>query len=206
MITALLLSVLLGTTATVVLIIYLIDRINRLEQASRIAQLNQPIMSAPQEVTVDNGFMGFQGKALWDVMCGKIPEGFNGDDLIALKPRYDQVLQKHIETVFMQGKADAENGIPAKIPSPGVMLAMLRGEVRSWLPPANIAIIYKIGYEYANAPNDQHTYLSSSLDETTADLYSRVDITLSSPFSAKLVQNANQDTGPIEAIEADPLD
>ncbi len=204
MITALLLSVLLGTTATVVLIIYLIDRINRLEQASRKAQFNQPIGATQQAVTQDNGFLGFQGKALWDVMCGKVPEGFNPDDLIALKPRYEQVIQKHIDTIFSQGKADAENGIPAKNPSPGIMLSMLRGEVRSWLPPANVAVIYKIGYEAGNAREDQIAYLATSLDETVGDIYSRVEITLAASFSSRLLMPADIETEASAPIEPKP--
>ncbi len=195
MITALLLSVLLGTTATVVLIIYLIDRINRLEQASRLAQLNQPAAPSQLAVAQDNGFLGFQGKALWDVMCGKVPEGFNPDDLIALKPRYEQVIQKHIDTIFSQGKADAENGIPSKNPSPGIILPMLRGEVRSWLPPANVAVIYKIGYEFANAREDQLNYLATSLDETVGDLFARVEITLGTLFSTRLLTPNESESG-----------
>ena len=30
------------------------------------------------EPKADNGFLGFEGKALWDVMSGKLPEGQRG--------------------------------------------------------------------------------------------------------------------------------
>ena len=82
----------------------------------------------------DNGFLGFDGKGLWDVMSGKLPEGFNEDDVVALKPRFEQVLQKHIDQVFNKGVQDAKDGSPAKNPKPTTPIKMLRGEIQSWLP------------------------------------------------------------------------
>ena len=130
MITTLLLAVLFGTAATVVLIIYLIDRINILESKAFTGK-----ESGNQEgPKADNGFLGFDGKGLWDVMSGKLPEGFNEDDVVALKPRFEQVLQKHIDQVFNKGVQDAKDGSPAKNPKPTTPIKMLRGEIQSWLP------------------------------------------------------------------------
>jgi len=183
MITTLLLSVLFGTAATVVLMIYLIDRVNTLERATKAVAADSSSSAAED----NNGFLGLAGKALWDVMSGKIPEGFNRDDLTALKPRYEQVLQKHIEQSFAKGASDCREGSPADNPKPTASIKMLRGEVQSWLPPQHVANIYKLGYESVNATEENLNHLRTSLDETTETLYTRTDLDIKQPYSQRLL-------------------
>jgi len=183
MITTLLLSVLFGTAATVILMIYLIDRVNTLERATKAVAADSNSSRAED----DNGFMGLSGKALWDVMSGKIPEGFNPDDLIALKPRYEQVLQKHIEQSFAKGAKDSQEGSPADNPKPTATIKMLRGEVQSWLPPQHVANIYKLGYESVNTTEENLNHLRTSLDESTETLYTRTELDIKQPYSQRLL-------------------
>ena len=76
MTTILLITVLLGITAAVILMIYLIDKINQLEQytienlqvdTSRIPEPS----NAPLSSSAKNSLSGLAGKNLWDAMCGK---------------------------------------------------------------------------------------------------------------------------------------
>ena len=152
MVTILLLAVLLGTAAAVILIIYLIDRVNRLEKitAANGEQSNDKNLDS----NADSGFLGLKGKALWDAMCGKPPEGFNSNDLVALKPRYEHVLKKHIESVFAEGLDHAQSGDTAKKPKPTSVISTLRGSVESWLPPQHISTIYNVAFESASASED----------------------------------------------------
>ena len=161
MITSLLLAVLFGTAATVVLIIYLIDRINVLESKALISKDS----GNKDEPKKDNGFLGFEGKP-----CGmwwrRLPEGFNEDDLVALKPRFGQVLQKHIDQIFSKGVEDFKEGVPAKNPKPTASIKMLRGEIQSWLPPQHVSTIYKVGYDSVNTEPENLDHLRTSLDES----------------------------------------
>lgn len=186
MITTLLLAVLFGTAATVVLIIYLIDRINILESKALIGK----DVSENSEAKADNGFLGFDGKALWDVMSGKLPDGFNEDDIVALKPRFEQVLQKHIDQTFTKGVEDFKEGVPAKNPKPTAMIKMLRGEIQSWLPPQHVSTIYKVGYDSVSAEPENLDHLRASLDESAETLFTRTDLQLKQSFSERLIQSS----------------
>ena len=197
MITSLLLAVLFGTAATVVLIIYLIDRINILESKALISK--DP--GNKDEPKKDNGFLGFEGKALWDVMSGKLPEGFKEDDLVALKPRFEQVLQKHIDQTFAKGAEDFKEGVPANNPKPTASIKMLRGEIQSWLPPQHVSTIYKVGYDSVNTEPENLDHLRTSLDESAETLYARADLQIKQPFSARLMPNTSATTTDVDAVE-----
>jgi hypothetical protein len=201
MITTLLLAVLFGTAATVVLIIYLIDRINILESKALVSRDT----SEKSEPKADNGFLGFEGKALWDVMSGKLPEGFNAEDLVALKPRFEQVLQKHIEQTFAKGASDCREGVPAKNPKPTALIKMLRGEIQSWLPPQHVSTIYKVGYDTVNAEAENLEHLRASLDESAETLYTRTDLQIKSSFSERLITSDSADAES-DAIDENAVD
>jgi len=197
MITTLLLSVLFGTAATVILMIYLIDRVNTLERATKDVATNSHNAKAGD----DNGFLGLSGKALWEAMTGKIPKSFNPDDLIALKPRYEQVLQKHIEQSFAQGVRDCREGSPVDNPKSTATIKMLRCEVQSWLPPQHVANIYKLGYESVNVSEENLTHLRTSLDESVETLYTRTNLNIKQPYSQRLLPQPSGLTNDSEQTE-----
>ncbi len=62
-----LLAVFFGTAATIILIIYLIDRINRLERLT--LDNNGTVAERSPETPSDNYFLGLAGKMLWDPMA-----------------------------------------------------------------------------------------------------------------------------------------
>ena len=66
MITALLLAVFLGTAAAVILIIYLIDRVNRLEKIASARDDRADSKSSDNDA--DSSFLGLNSKPLWDAM------------------------------------------------------------------------------------------------------------------------------------------
>ena len=84
MTTVLLLAVFFGTAAAIVLIIYLIDRVNMLEIMTMENRTSSPEASVKADPNADSVFLGLSGKILWDAMSGKTPEGFNDNDLVAL--------------------------------------------------------------------------------------------------------------------------
>ena len=97
MATVLLVALLFGTLVAIILMIYLIDRVKILEFLSlRNNAAANAVSDANEVVAPENGFLGLSGKVLWDAMSGKLPEGFNEADLVALKTRFEYVLQNHI--------------------------------------------------------------------------------------------------------------
>ncbi len=186
MATVLLLAVLLGSLVAIILMIYLIDRVKRLEMLSIQASNNS---ASQPEAQSDNGFLGLSGKGLWDAMSGKIPDNFNQADLLALKPRFAFVLQNHIETLFKLGKKDASDGNVLGTPKNPVEISTLRGAISSWLPTQSAATIYKTGYESVEADEIDINRLSADLDEAASGLYARVEINNSPAFSERLLPN-----------------
>lgn len=200
MVTVLLLAVFLGTGAAVVLIIYLIDRVNRLEKMASISSSSE---KDKRPSNADNTFLGLSGKGLWDAMCGKPPEGFNSNDLVALKPRYEHVLKKHVVEVFNQGRNHSQSGDISKKPSPTFEVKTLRGSIESWMPPQHVSTIYNVGYESVNANEEDLMRLATSLDESTGLIYSRADITMAQPFSSLLLAASAQEEI-LDDLESDP--
>ncbi len=194
-----LLAVFFGTAATIILIIYLIDRINRLERLTLANSSTGPESSA--DTAGDNTFLGLAGKTLWDAMTGKSPDGFNNNDLIALKPRYEQLLKKHIERLFSEGVEDSQQGLPAKKPKVPTNISTLRGSVSSWIPPQHAATIYNAGFASVAAGSEEKVQLRASLDDATALLYSRTELNLQQPLSATLMpDDQNRDDELLEDL------
>jgi hypothetical protein len=184
-----LLAVFFGTAATIILIIYLIDRINRLERLT--LDNNATVAERNPETPGENKFLGLAGKMLWDAMTGKSPDGFNDNDLIALKPRYEQLLRKHIERLFAEGVEDSQKGAPAKRPKVPATIGILRGSISSWIPPQHAATIYNTGYASVTAGDEESAGLRADLDESTGLLYSRTELKQQQPFSETLMPSAD---------------
>lgn len=209
MTTILLITVLIGITAAVVLMVYLIDRINHLEQytidnlhtdqTTRIPETK----NLPGTPGTKNSLSGLSGKNLWDAMCGKEPEGVDPSEVSGIRSRYEIVLQKHIERIFEDGRNDAGNGLPQKTPKNPVDVSTLRGVVNSWIPPQHASTIYKVGYEFDRAQDGDMNRLSSSLDESCAVLYSRTDLGLAEPYSSRLLGSQEQTAEEISLTDSE---
>ena len=204
MTTILLITALLGITAAVVLMIYLIDRINNLEQYTienlRVADdVRIPeITNVPVPAASKNSISGLSGKNLWDAMCGKEPDGAEDVDIASIRSRYEVVLQKHIERIFEDGRTDSGNGSPPRTPKNPIDVSTLRGVVNSWIPPQHASTIYKVGYQFDKAEEGDMNRLSSSLDESCDVLYSRTDLIMAQPYSEKLLGLSSADAMPTE--------
>ena len=82
-----------GVLLLVILVLYLIDKINIIYQ--RQAQ------DASEPAYSDGLFGELVGKALWDAMSGIPLPGFDPKLVQDLKPHYEPVLRQHIEQTFL---------------------------------------------------------------------------------------------------------
>ena len=192
MATLLLVALLFGTLVAIILMIYLIDRVKRLEFLSLQNNAAANAVSDANEVVApENGFLGLSGKVLWDAMSGKLPEGFNEADLVALKTRFEYVLQNHIESLFKIGKKDRRDGNNPSTPKNPIEISTLRGVVLSWIPPQHASTLYKSGYESVDADDVTINRLKTDIDESVSTLFSRAGLTLKQSFSDKLMSQAS---------------
>ena len=208
-----LLAIFLGTAATIVLIIYLIDRIAQLEDLTLSVQTAAEQRRAEAEAVPQHAFLGLEGKALWDVMSGNPPEGFNDNDLVALKPRYEMLVKKHIEKLFADGIKDGKQGGTAKKAKVPTDIATLRGTFSSWIPQPTAAAIYNAGFVSVKATDEEKIALRTNLDNSAGMLYSRTNLDLRQPFSELLMPGASKPDAALldnsrtvdQSIEDDPL-
>jgi len=172
----------LGFVLLLVLIIYLVDRVNALEINTRQAQDN-----APKSKPADAGpFGGLSNKKLWDALSGKPPEGWDAERVGDVRERYAPVLHKHIEMLFGEGVGDAKSGLSGT-PRNTRVISTLRGSVESWLPTSENSTIYQCGVDSAQSTPETRPAIQQRLDEACAALHQRVQIELRQPYSSSLM-------------------
>ena len=210
MTTILLITVLLGITAAVILMIYLIDKINQLEQYTiENLQVDKSRIPEPSNIPLSssakNALSGLAGKNLWDAMCGKAGDGVSQTDLESARKRYEVVLHKHIEMIFEDGKSDAAAGRPQKTAKNPIDVSTLRGVVNSWIPPQHASRIYKVGYEIDKATDADMNRLGSAISESCDVLFNRTDFEIQNGFIEKLLDKPSSEVNSQENIKEEPV-
>ena len=141
--TILLLLIFTGLVGMLLVVFFMLDRVNDIHKHSDIPQRGQLDPAAV--------FGGLTGKNLWDALIGVPMPGWDQKRLAAIRPRYDLVLQKHLELLFEDGKLDGREGFAMPIRCDR-MVPTLRGEIESWIPHEFASGIYRAGYAIATTP------------------------------------------------------
>ena len=187
----------------VILTLYLIDKVNHLQQTQEPEPTPMPPLPMPEPPT-DILFAGLEGKKLWDAMTGKPVDGFDATLIDALRAHYEPILREHITETFRDGVEcadESDTGVPAsqrKIPT-------VRGFIQSWLPPQHLGSIYRVGIEYGAVKGkdpdpDIVMRLRETLDSVTDMLYKRTSITYEVPFSELLMSEPEPEPQPVLAL------
>jgi hypothetical protein len=183
--TLLLVAILLGLGALAVLIISLIDRVNRIERQASLSgegERKPPL------------FGDLSGKKLWDVVSGKATPGWDKMAVDQLRNRYQPVLRKQVEELFADGLKDGQQGVPFPVNNPRVVTT-LRGSVESWIPQQAATAIYQAGFERARAQPDALPALRQRLDEAVNGLFGKASIKLPRPISQDLIPDFGTPAG-----------
>ena len=155
-------SLLLGIVL-LVLIIYLISRVNDLEAKafSQQGTAEKKTENEPQKV-----FGGLSGRQLWDEWVS-IANG--GDDQYGIKgdrERFLALLELHVRSVIKTGMEHGAAGANEQ-PSNPLKIKMLRGEFESYLPSSQASRLYELGRELgASEDAQQRATLREALAET----------------------------------------
>ena len=111
------------------------------------------------------------GKNLWDAMIGVPSPGWSQKKLAELRPRYELVLQKHMELLFEDGKFDGKEGFSAPVRSDR-MVTTLRGEVESWIPHEFASGLYNAGFQLVATPEVEEDIIREQVDMLGEAIYS----------------------------------
>jgi len=186
-------SLLLGIVL-LVLIIYLISRVNDLEAKafSQQGTAEKKTENEPQKV-----FGGLSGRQLWDEWVS-IANG--GDDQYGIKgdrDRFLALLELHVRSLINTGM---EHGVSStnEQPSNPLTIKMLRGEFESYLPSSQAGRLYELGRELgASEDTQQRAALSAALAETVDAISMGIDA------GSSFVESAMRDV-PINPPESEP--
>ena len=158
-------SLLLGIVV-LVLIIYLISRVNDLEAKAFSSQGAANPAEKKTENEPHKVFGGLSGRQLWDEWVS-IANG--GDDQYELKgdrDRFLALLELHVRSVIKTGMEHGAAGANEQ-PSNPLKIKMLRGEFESYLPSSQASRLYELGRELgASEDAQQRAALREALAET----------------------------------------
>ena len=161
----LLLLVFAGLVGLLLVVFYLLDRVNALHNQSETARLKRPF--------TDSTMTTMNGRILWDVLSGEAMQDLDEEMIGQLRSRYEMVLQKHIELLFEDGTLDGREGFSMPV-SPERKVPTLRGEFISWIPHEFAKGIYMAGHDRATKPETEHSIIAANLDNIGNELFEQV--------------------------------
>jgi hypothetical protein len=182
-----------GVLLLVILVLYLVDKINIIYQRQG--------QDAAEPVYSDALFGELVGKALWDAMSGIPLPGFDPKLVQDLKPHYEPVLRQHIEHTFLQGVTDQREG-RAGVPVNNRMIPTPRGNLESWMPLHHLSSLYQCGVEHAQNKPAERLRIQQTLDQVCVMLYARAGLELKDPFSRILMEPIDPGA-PVSDVAAD---
>ena len=183
-----------------ILVIYLIDRVNAIEKETRkvITSINDKSARAAAPL------MGLSSKKLWDAMTGRATEGLDAEALTELRSHYQVVLSKHIEALYQEGFKDGQRGFSGE-PKNTKQIATSQGLVESWIPSAQANALYQCGLNAAQTPEAQWGPIRASMDEAGQFLMGKTLLDASIPLSDWLMPVAHPDVSPVAEPSPQPL-
>ena len=161
----LLLLVFAGLVGLLLVVFYLLDRVNALHNQNEITRLKRPF--------TDSNMTTMNGRILWDVLSGEAMQELDEEMISQLRSRYEMVLQKHIELLFEDGMLDGREGFSMPV-SPERKVPTLRGEFISWIPHDFAKGIYMSGHDRATKPETEHPMIAAALDNIGNELFEQV--------------------------------
>lgn len=173
--------ILFALASVAILIIYLIDRVNNLQRYTRLLQPNKA-----EEEGGTGPFGELSGQKLWDAVSGVPPEGWDKTSIDLIRNRYQLVLRKHLEELFLEGLHSAQAGTQS-IPLPSRVLQTLRGPVESWIPIESAIAIHKAGVERARCQEADLPKVRKALDDATLAVFAAAGMQLNRPMSDHLI-------------------
>ena len=167
-------SLLLGIVV-LILIIYLISRVNDLEAKAFSSHGTENPAEKKTENESQKVFGGLSGRQLWDEWVS-IANG--GDDRYGIKgdrDRFLALLELHVRSLIKTGMEHGASSTNEQ-PSNPLTIKMLRGEFESYLPSSQASRLYELGRELgASEDTQQRAALSAALAETVEAISMGID-------------------------------
>lgn len=174
--------ILVAIASIAILVVYLIDRVNTLQRYTRLLRNDLAEAEDPSA----GPFGGLTGERLWDAVSGVPIDGWDKPSIDLVRNRYQLVLRKHVEELFLEGFRNAQAGVQA-IPSSSRTVQTLRGPVESWIPIEHAIAIHQAGFDRSKAAEDGLPAVRRALDSAVSTLFGVAGIKLPLPISEHLI-------------------
>ena len=197
--TVIAISLLLGIVL-LVLIIYLISRVNDLEARAFSNPASAPT-EKKTEAEAQKVFGGLSGRELWDEWVAMANGGEDQYQIAGDRERFLALLELHIRSIIKTGMEHGAAGVNEP-PSNPLKIKMLRGEFESYLPSSQANRLYALGQELgASEDSQQRASLAAAIRETIDAVSMGIDA------GSSFVDSAMRDiaTAPAEASESREL-
>ena len=162
--TVIAISLLLGIVL-LILIIYLISRVNDLE-ARAFSNLTATSGEKKTEAEPQKVFGGLSGRELWDEWVAMANGAEDQYRITGDRERFLALLELHIRSLIKTGMEHGGTGVNEP-PSNPLKIKMLRGEFESYLPSSQAGRLYALGRELgASEDSKQRASLAAAIRET----------------------------------------
>jgi hypothetical protein len=192
----------IGLLLILLLIVYLVDRVNTIEKETRRMALSMNPGSSGESKSAKAPFAGLSGRRLWEAMIGKGVDNLSDDVLAELRERYDLVLHKHLEAIYKDGWRDGERGTPTE-PANFRQISTATGQVESWLPMPQVKTIHQCGLEASQRPPELWDSLRADMDEAANILYTKAQLEVRQALSGWLMPAPAANAALLQAPPAD---
>jgi Na+-transporting methylmalonyl-CoA/oxaloacetate decarboxylase gamma subunit len=156
-----------------ILIIYLISRVNDLEVRT-FAALSQT-QETKQDPAAKAVFAGLTGRDLWDEWTSIANGGDDQYKIAGDRDRFLALLELHVRSLIKTGREHGASGI-SEPPSNPLKIKMLRGEFESYIPGSQAERLYQLGKAFGAAPDDAtKSNLIASIEEAVDSVAMGVD-------------------------------
>jgi len=156
-----------------ILIIYLISRVNDLEVRT-FAALSQT-QETKQDPAAKAVFAGLTGRDLWDEWTSIANGGDDQYKIAGDRDRFLALLELHVRSLIKTGREHGASGI-SEPPSNPLKIKMLRGEFESYIPGSQAERLYQLGKAFGAAPDDAtKSSLIASIEEAIDSVAMGVD-------------------------------
>ncbi len=168
------LSLVLGLVL-MILIIYLISRVNDLEIRTFAALSQAPTQETKQDPAAKPVFAGLSGRDLWDEWVSMANGGDDQYKIAGDRDRFLALLELHVRSLIKTGREHGASGI-SEPPSNPLKIKMLRGEFESYIPGSQAERLYQLGKAFGAAPDDAtKSNLIASIEEAVDSVAMGVD-------------------------------
>ncbi len=190
--TLILLAIFFGLMGIVVMIIYLIDRVNSIDK--RTAKTNNQEPEDRRSLPIDRRFSGLDGEKLWNQLASQSLATGENDELTKQRQLYCPVLIRHIQEVFEEGTLDARQGLKIQ-PASDRSIKTTNGQIVSWIPSGESRSIYELGQDRGGADKARLIEIAETIDRICTGIFTTLGISQNQTISNLILPGIHSERG-----------